>query len=212
MKQECEHWLKQCEVPQVPGLMEFLMTLLEINKKINLTAARTPEVLIVKHVADVWLATRALNSPRKTVIDVGSGCGIPGILLALFWSGASSFLVERRSSKAVALSQIVNSLSLNNRIQVLAKNFEEIKKRPPGELWFRAFLPGEKLAAYFSNCFKDAQLGPIVLMKGPRWRAEKQEILLSKQVRDNWRKRFLDSKEIYYELPQNAGSRVLVLV
>src|SRR5690606_22129242 len=114
--------------------------------------------------------------------DVGSGGGIPGVILAILSPKMRVTLIERRVKKANALSEIVQFLGLENRVKVLGKPFEEVagfsKKTP---IWFRGFLPGGKLADYLSKSFPDGNLGTLILMKGPAWEKELTEILLNKK-------------------------------
>ncbi len=95
----------------------------------------------------------------------------------------------------------------------MARSFEEIKRFPPNsEFWFRGFLPGPKLAAYLSEFFPKADLGQLVLMKGPAWSDEKLEIMGTKKVRSVWTERFGGAAELSYSLPHGMGERVLVIV
>jgi 16S rRNA (guanine(527)-N(7))-methyltransferase RsmG len=190
-----------------------MKALLDWNEKINLTGAKDPKELALKHIADVWYAVNALGRPKPEIYDVGSGGGIPGIVLGVISPSVRVTLVERRQKKASVLHNIISELGLEKRVRVISRSFEEIGKYPEeAEYWFRGFLPGPKLATYFSRFFPEAQLGQLVLMKGPAWSQEKLEILKTPKIRDAWIERFSAAAEIEYDLPCEAGRRVLALV
>ena len=71
------------ELPQsaLPLLERFADRLLAWNRKVNLTAITEPAEVAEKHLLDSLLLLRALGSAR-TLLDVGSGGGLPGVALA----------------------------------------------------------------------------------------------------------------------------------
>jgi len=210
---ECKEALEKCGVPPAKDLVEYMRLVLDLNEQMNLTGAKTCEEFALKHVADVWGAFQAIGGLQSRVLDVGSGAGIPGIILGILAPDTEVFLVERRQKKAGALSHIVSKLGLEGRVKVIAKSFEEIPSLPKeAEIWMRGFLPGPKLAEYLSRNWPRADLMSLVLMKGPGWPAEKLEIMSQPRVKDAWKQRFASAEEISYALPRDAGQRILVLV
>ncbi|MGE4232145.1 MAG: 16S rRNA (guanine(527)-N(7))-methyltransferase RsmG [Bacteriovoracia bacterium] len=197
-------------------LDEYAEILLRINEGINLTGAKNKDEFERKHIQDSVLAfsqVQKTNLPVEQYIDVGSGGGIPGIILAILSPATRVTLVERRVKKATALLSIVKELGLEDRVKVLAKPFEEIKPvHSKAVIWFRGFLPGPKLIAFLSKNFKAQELPTLVLMKGPSWSKEKEELLLVPNIAKEWRSRFEKSETISYKLPENSGDRVLVFV
>lgn len=210
---ECQAALEKCGVPPAKDLAEYMRLVLEFNQQVNLTGAKSCQELALKHVADVWGAFQAIGGVRGRVIDVGSGAGIPGIILGILSPETEVFLVERRQKKASALSHIVSKLGLEGRVKVISKSFEEVPLLPKGaEIWMRGFLPGPKLAEYISRYWPRADLPTLVLMKGPGWGTEKLEIMNQQRIKGSWKERFASAEEISYALPHDAGQRVLVLV
>lgn len=211
--EECKSALDKVGVPAAAALAQYMKLLLEWNEKINVTGAKNPEELALKHIADVWAALNVLGRPTHRVVDVGSGGGIPGLILAIMSPGTEVVVVERRQKKALVMTEIVKELKLDNRVEVIAKSFEEVKGlHKESEFWFRGFLPGPKFAVYLSEFFPRAELGQIVLMKGPAWPQEKLEIMTAVKVKQAWKERFAGAAELSYSLPQGAGERLLVLV
>ncbi|MBI3556637.1 MAG: class I SAM-dependent methyltransferase, partial [Deltaproteobacteria bacterium] len=161
----------------------------------------------------VWAAIETLGSVAPLVADVGSGGGIPGIILGIVSPETNVILVERRQKKAGVLATIVSEMGLDARIKALARSFEEVKSfKDDTEYWFRGFLPGPKLAVYLSEHFPRADIGQLVLMKGPAWPNEKLDIMSEPKVKEAWLERFGSAAELNYSLPHGAGERILVLV
>lgn len=211
--QECQDALNEAGVPTDEKLIQYMQALLSWNQKINLTGAKSSKELAFKHIADVWQALQILKKPKSHIFDVGSGAGLPGLPLAIMCPFIKATLIERRKNKAFVLMRIVSELALQNQVSVLEQSFEMIDFFPKNtEFWFRGFLPGPKLAAYLSRFFSEGKLGQLVLMKGPAWPKEKEEILNGKNIKLVWKERFLKAVELEYSLPKNFGQRILVLV
>lgn len=211
--EECKEALNKVGVPAAAALASYMKLLLEWNEKINVTGARNPEELALKHIADVWGALNVLGRPTSRVVDVGSGGGIPGIIIAIISPLTEVVMVERRQKKAHVISEIVKELKLTDRVRVVPKSFEEVKGlHKDSEYWFRGFLPGPKFAVYLSEFFPHADIGQIVLMKGPAWPQEKLDIMETPKVKAAWKERFAGAAELTYSLPHEAGERLLVLV
>ncbi len=214
---------------QTAKLTAYAERLMHYNEQVNLTGAKTMEDLVVKHVVDSVFAFEALQKvnnlatnqkhPKlQNIIDIGSGGGLPGIVLAILLPETKVFLVERRVKKASYLEKIISDLKLDDQIMVVAKPMEEAKhlisltSNPWNtQCWVRGFLPGPKLIAFLSEFFEPKQLRPLILMKGPSWQTEKEEAL-KQNVSTAWKERFLSSQELEYQLPNNSGSRTLVIL
>ncbi len=211
--QRCAEELKRFGVPQTEKLVLYMDLLLEWNEKINVTGAKNPEDLALKHIADAFGAWQALKGPQRPIFDIGSGGGLPGLVLAILSPQIPVYLVERRMKKAKVIAEIAAALDFGDRVKVISHPFEEIENLPcDAEFWFRGFLPGEKLAKYLSDHFQENELASLVLMKGPAWFRELDAIASMKDLKREWKERFLSSSVISYELPESAGERVLVLV
>ena len=200
--------------PTITSLARYSAALLDINEKINLTGAKTLEGLIIKHVLDVVCAVQAPFPFSKKLVDVGSGGGIPGIILAILWENAQVHLVERRQKKAGCLQALVDCLGLHDRVPVHAEDLHQVRPSFLNEdLWFRGFSPGAELAEFINTLYPRGRQGHLIFMKGPRWEEEKSQIVASKKVEPRWKEAIVKkSKEYKYVLPENAGERVLVHV
>ena len=102
-------------------LLQFLVLLQKWNLVHNLTALREPETMLVRHVLDSLSILPYIVGPR--VADVGSGAGLPGIILAVARPEWRVVLIESIHKKAVFLQQARIELKLEN-VEVAAERVE----------------------------------------------------------------------------------------
>jgi 16S rRNA (guanine527-N7)-methyltransferase len=111
------------------SLLQFLEILLRENEKINLTAIKTMEDGVSKHLADSLAALRlpcCAAGKALQVMDLGSGSGMPGLALALARPEWSMILVESTKKKAHFLEMAAAELGLMKRIRVEAQRAETL--------------------------------------------------------------------------------------
>jgi len=110
-------------------LLIYIEELQKWNKRINLIARNTPPVDIVeKHFLDslTLLPFLGKHSPnRETLLDVGTGAGFPGLVLATALPDLKVILVEPRAKRVSFLRHIVRTLSLSN-VEVIAERLENV--------------------------------------------------------------------------------------
>lgn len=119
-------------------LLDYLELLAKWNAVYNLTAIRDPQAMLVHHLLDSLAIVAPLAArlgPKPCVVDVGSGGGLPGIVLAIVWPEASLHLVEPVGKKAAFLRQCALELGLAN-LRVHASHVERLSPasldpRPP---------------------------------------------------------------------------------
>ncbi|WP_338065237.1 16S rRNA (guanine(527)-N(7))-methyltransferase RsmG [Thiomicrorhabdus xiamenensis] len=88
---------------QVDLLMEYLLLLQKWNKVYNLTAIRDPEEMLTKHLIDSLAVVPHIDS--ESIIDVGTGGGLPGIPLAICFPERRIDLLDSNSKKTRFLIQ-----------------------------------------------------------------------------------------------------------
>ncbi len=89
--------------------------IIEENRKINLISRQTdPEDIWTQHFLDSLLSVKHVNYSGKTILDFGTGGGLPGIPLAIVYPNASVTLLDSRKKKIQALRSAVNVLHLLN--------------------------------------------------------------------------------------------------
>jgi len=103
------------EPGDVERLGRFLGLLLEANKTTNLTAITEPAQAWTKHVLDALTIVPVLASQQaKSVIDVGSGGGVPAIPLAIVMPDVKFTLLEATGKKVEFLNRAIAALDLSN--------------------------------------------------------------------------------------------------
>lgn len=94
----------------------YLDLLLRWNARVNLTAVRAPEAILSRHFVESIAVARALPPGLATLLDFGSGAGLPGIPIAICRPQLAVTLAESQSKKAAFLNEVVRTLGLNARV------------------------------------------------------------------------------------------------
>jgi len=126
-------------------LTQYILEIEQYNPALSLVGTNDRQELIVRHILDslspVGIISRLLTGSR-TVADVGSGAGLPGIPLAIALPDAAFTLIERKGRRAGFLRHAQETLGLAN----VAVEEAEMEKAKPGRfalVTFRAFRPLE---------------------------------------------------------------------
>ena len=89
--------------------------LLDWNTRVNLTALTAPEDVAVKHIIDSLTAyDAALFDGARTLIDVGTGAGLPGIPLAVYAPHLTVTLLDSLNKRVRFLTEVTASMGLQN--------------------------------------------------------------------------------------------------
>ncbi|MBS1799993.1 MAG: 16S rRNA (guanine(527)-N(7))-methyltransferase RsmG [Acidobacteria bacterium] len=103
---------------------EYLDLLLRWNARTNLTAIRQPEEIVRRHFGESLFAAAHLEDPLPaTLLDLGSGAGLPGLPIALAHPGIAVTLAESQNKKSTFLREAVRTLGLRN-VEVWAARAE----------------------------------------------------------------------------------------
>ena len=104
----------------VEKLLQFSDLLLEKNKVMNLTAVTDPKEVVTRHFLDCAALASHIGA-GKTVLDVGTGAGFPGIPLAILCPGTQFTLLDAQRKRIDFLKEVVEELSLSNVMPVHAR-------------------------------------------------------------------------------------------
>ncbi|MFA6754916.1 MAG: 16S rRNA (guanine(527)-N(7))-methyltransferase RsmG [Bacilli bacterium] len=98
---------------------------LEYNEKINLTGITEDSEFTEKHFYDSIIPTSKINFNDKTIMDLGSGAGFPGIPLAILYPNSHFILVDPMIKRCNFLREVISKCDLKN-VEVLETRIEEL--------------------------------------------------------------------------------------
>jgi 16S rRNA (guanine527-N7)-methyltransferase len=107
-------------------LQTYLGLLHKWNAVYNLTAIREPERMLLIHLADCLALLPHLPARAARLLDVGSGGGLPGLVLAIMRPDLQVTLIDAVQKKAAFLTQVVATLRLPNA-RVLHSRVEDLR-------------------------------------------------------------------------------------
>jgi len=191
------------ELPQdrIELLERYCRLLWEWNEKINLTRHTDFERFVARDVVDSLTVARQLAEGER-VLDVGSGGGVPGIVLAIVRPDLKVTLSESVGKKSRVLADIVERMGLP--IEVYAGRAEErLASKKFDSLVIRAVAPLTKLLLWFSDMW--SQFDRLLAIKGPAWIDERLEAREKNQLRA-----FELRKLATWELPGTESESVLL--
>jgi 16S rRNA (guanine527-N7)-methyltransferase len=111
------------------GLLEaFVERLKAANREQNLVAASTLDQVWERHVLDSAQLVRFEPRAGASWVDIGSGAGFPGIVIAALAQGPMT-LIEPRRLRAAFLQETVDALGLSGRVSVLPSKVENVGGR-----------------------------------------------------------------------------------
>ncbi|MDY0345767.1 MAG: 16S rRNA (guanine(527)-N(7))-methyltransferase RsmG [Bacilli bacterium] len=99
---------------QIKHFEFYLSMLKEWNAMFNLTAITDEEQIIEKHFLDSLIILKYISLKDKSLIDIGSGAGFPGVVLAIMNPATKIVLLEPNNKKARFLQVVKEKLSLGN--------------------------------------------------------------------------------------------------
>jgi len=129
----------------------YLSLILRWNARLNLTSVRTEDAIIVRHLAESIACARALPQGIATLLDFGSGAGVPGIPIALCRPGISVTLAESQGKKSAFLQEAARTLGIGvkvhaGRAETLADEFDCVVMRAVDKMP-KAVMAGAQLVA-----------------------------------------------------------------
>ena len=123
----------------------YISMILEKNKKINIISQNTSskKSIIERHIIDSAQIIDFIDFNCNTTTDLGSGAGLPGIVVAIILKNMKNnmnvHLYEKSYHKSHFLKEVSEKLNLNTK--VFQKNIFEIKNLETGTVMSRAFKP-----------------------------------------------------------------------
>lgn len=124
---------------QVTALQRYLDLLQRWNSTYNLTAVRERDAMLTQHVADCLALVPALLRTRpRRLLDVGSGGGLPGVVVAIFMPETDVTCVDAVAKKMAFVRQVAGGLQLPN-LHALHSRVEALREPAFDLITSRAF-------------------------------------------------------------------------
>ena len=181
---------------------KHLVLVVEANKVMNLTRILDAQEAAIKHVLDAVLPWRFFQGFRS-VMDAGTGPGLPGIPLAIVLPEVEFTLCESVQKKARFVDETVQELELANVTVMPVRAESALLHRHVTGVTARAVAPLARLTETFGASLKNGI--PMLLYKGPDVAVEISAAAAMLQ-RNRLQATVLDR----YELPQNMGTRTFI--
>lgn len=149
-------------------LAAYLALLVQWNSRINLVAERDPAILRARHLGDCLQLLPLLPAGLDPIADLGSGAGLPGMVLAIA-TDRPIHLVESDHRKAAFLIEAAARLALPH-VRVHATRIEQVRLPPLAAVTARALAPLATLLVHAAPLL--APGGIALLPKGRTAEAE----------------------------------------
>jgi 16S rRNA (guanine527-N7)-methyltransferase len=123
----------------------YISMILEKNKKINIISQKTAskKAIIERHIIDSAQIIDFVDLNHNIAIDLGSGSGMPGIIIAIILKNMKNDMNVHLYEKSYHKSQFLKEVSekLNLQTKIFQKNIFKIKNLETGTIMSRAFKP-----------------------------------------------------------------------
>ncbi len=188
---------------QVVELDRYCRALWAWNAKLNLTRHTTYDKFVARDVVDSVQLERLIDAGER-VLDVGTGGGVPGAILAIVRPDLDVTLCDSVAKKAAAVAAIVEESG--GRTPVVHGRAEELLKGERFDsLVVRAVAPLTKLLTWFEPHWDS--IGQLLVIKGPAWAAERaaareRQLLKGLELR----------KTAEYETPGSGATNVILRI
>ena len=161
---------------QARKLYDLTERMIEVNKKMNLTAITDPEAVILKHYADSLMISPFL-AENSTVVDIGCGAGFPTLPLAIFRPDLQIIALDSTQKRIDYVQNTANLLGLDN-VTAICSRAEELAndKSYREEFDFVTARAVAALPVLAELCLPFVKIGgKFIAMKGSKGESEATE-------------------------------------
>ena len=181
----------------------YCRLLWNINSTLNLTRHTDFKTFVARDLVDT-LELSKLIPENHYVLDVGSGGGVPGIVLSILRPDLRVTLTDSVGKKTHALDQIAEGLGLD--VEIYHCRAEDLLQDFRFDTTVaRAVGPLRKICVWFENCWLNANR--LLAIKGPKWQEELKDANEMKLMR-----KLEVSKVSEYPIPETEWNSVILEV
>ena len=192
---------------QLQKLDLYYELLVEKNKVMNLTGITEKSQVFLKHFYDSLTISKVIDlSEQKTLCDIGTGAGFPGLVLKILFPNLEVTLVDSLQKRLNFLQEVIEKLELKNinLIHNRAEEYAKIKREVFDVVTARAVAPINTLVEYCIPLIKPNKY--FVAMKGNI----SQEInLLNSSINKIGAK---NVEIVEFKLPKENSNRTLIVL
>jgi len=192
---------------------ELQIKIKELNNKTNLTRLTEGDDYWVSQVFDsIWpfKAFKNINFDNKRFLDIGSGCGFPGLAYAITHPNSEIYLIDSSKKKTDALKTLIKKINFKNNIHVINDRVENLAHQSSMRNNFniattRAVSNPSTVSEYILPMLKKEGFGVLYCGKWTNQESKNLEKTLE----------ILEGKVKYKKeilLPRNKGTRNIILI
>jgi 16S rRNA (guanine527-N7)-methyltransferase len=183
---------------------EHARLMLEGNRKTGLTTILDPKEIAAKHYLDCWRLTQMMSLMGKTIVDLGSGPGFPGLPLALAEPHCKVILVDMNQLKTDFNLEVIEKMGIKNAVAHCG----------PAEEYLEANRVDTVLVRNVSSVRENVRtlrkvrhsLKDLMMLKGASWSRE-----VRAGEREAERLGFILDTVWEHELPSEMGKRAILV-
>ena len=192
---------------------ELQIKIKELNNKTNLTRLLNGDDYWISQVFDsIWpfKTLQNINFDKKNFLDIGSGCGFPGLAYAITHPNSEIYLIDSSKKKTDALKILIKEINFKNKINVINDRIENLAHQSSLRNNFniattRAVSNPSTVSEYILPMLKKEGLGILYCGK---WSDEESKNLdKTLEILDG---QFKEKKMIL--LPRSKGTRNIILI
>ena len=192
---------------------ELQIKIKDLNNKTNLTRLTDGDDYWVSQVIDsIWpfKTFQNINFDNKKFLDIGSGCGFPGLAYAIIHPTSEIYLVDSSKKKTDALKSVIKEINFKNNIHVINDRIENLAHQSSMRNSFniattRAVSNPSTVSEYILPMLKKEGLGFLYCGK---WTSEGNKTL--DKTLEILEGKLKEKKRIL--LPKSKGTRNIILI
>jgi len=198
---------------EINMFQEVQIKIKELNKKTNLTRLIDGDDYWVSQVFDsIWpfKIFSNINFNNKKFLDIGSGCGFPGLAYAITHPNSEIFLIDSSKKKTDALKTLIKEINFQNNIYIINDRIENLAHQVSMRNSFniattRAVSNPSTVSEYILPMLKKEGLGVLYCGK---WNDEESKNL--EKTLEILEGKVKEKKKIM--LPRSKGTRNIILI
>lgn len=174
--EECDKNSLEIANIDIEKFYKYMLGIIKWNEQINVTAITDEKEFLVKHFIDSLTISKVV-ADGKSLLDIGTGAGFPGIPLKIINPNMKVTLIDSVNKKLNVIREVSNEIDLKN-LEIIHSRAEDLAKKIEYREQFdfvttRAVSNLSTIAEYMIPFLKIG--GKAVCMKGPNYEDELKE-------------------------------------